>query len=84
MVPLSKSGVVMSHRGFESRPLRHFRIHLCGVETKAGTGLTCERRGRELNGTPGSKADAEWKTQNFQSSGPMRYDLRLTRGTVAR
>jgi hypothetical protein len=27
MVPLSKSGVVDSHRGFESRPLRGFCIH---------------------------------------------------------
>ncbi len=26
MVPLSKSGVVDSHRGFESRPLRHISI----------------------------------------------------------
>src|ERR1700686_1694237 len=25
-VPLSKSGVVYSHRGFESHPLRHFQI----------------------------------------------------------
>ena len=26
-VPLSKSGVVMSHRGFESHPLRPLRRH---------------------------------------------------------
>ena len=37
-VPLSKSGVVMSHRGFESHPLRHvaFGLWLLAVGFRLG------------------------------------------------